>query len=326
MGVFRKLLFIGHILVLLLLLGASLNAYIPPSKFAFLNLLSLIFPILLIVHAIFTLFWLISRRNRAFVFLIGSIFLISPVQRWLNYTSSSSENADVKVMTYNTKTIEPEKTEFLNQQQVDVLLLQESGWGEGKRYELSNFKHRANSEIVSIYSKFPILSQKHVSTSSIGHALCADIAVRDKVIRFITVYLEPFQLTKDMIKPTYELAENENKFSALLKKFLPVFKIHQNQIHEIKKLITESPYPVVLGGDFNAMPSSYEYYQISESLTDAFVEAGNGSATSFHDYKFPIRIDYVFSSKSLKAVKYFVNREIGYSDHFPVFADFHFEK
>ena len=229
-------------------------------------------------------------------------------------------------MTYNTKTIEPEKTEFLNQQQVDVLLLQESGWGEGKRYELSNFKHHANSEIVSIYSKFPILSQKHVSTSSIGHALCADIAVRDKVIRFITVYLEPFQLTKDMIKPTCELAENEDKFSALLRKFLPVFKIHQNQIHEIKKLIAESPYPVILGGDFNAMPSSYEYYQISESLTDAFVEAGNGSATSFHDYKFPIRIDYIFSSKSLKAVKYFVNREIGYSDHYPVFADFHFEK
>ena len=74
------------------------------------------------------------------------------------------------------------------------------------------------------------------------------------------------------------------------------------------------------------MPSSYEYYQISESLTDAFVEAGNGSATSFHDYKFPIRIDYVFSSKSLKAVNYFVNREIGYSDHYPVFVDFHFEK
>ena len=66
MGAFRKLLFIGHILVLLLLLGASLNAYIPPSKFAFLNLLSLIFPILLIVHAVFTLFWLISKRNRAF--------------------------------------------------------------------------------------------------------------------------------------------------------------------------------------------------------------------------------------------------------------------
>ena len=51
-----------------------------------------------------------------------------------------------------------------------------------------------------------------------------------------------------------------------------------------------------------------------------------GSATSFHDYKFPIRIDYVFSSKSLKAANYFVNREIGYSDHYPVFADFYFEK
>ena len=59
MGVFRKLLFIGHILVLLLLLGASLNAYVPPSKFAFLNLLSLIFTIFLIVHAFFNLFLLI---------------------------------------------------------------------------------------------------------------------------------------------------------------------------------------------------------------------------------------------------------------------------
>ena len=68
MGVFRKLLFIGHILVLSLLLGVGLNAYISPSKFAFLNLLSLIFPILLIVHVVFTLFWLISRRNRVLSF------------------------------------------------------------------------------------------------------------------------------------------------------------------------------------------------------------------------------------------------------------------
>ena len=106
------------------------------------------------------------------------------------------------------------------------------------------------------------------------------------------------------------------------RKLSPIFKVHQEEVATIRKAIDESPYPVMLVGDFNAVPNSYEYYHLGKGLTDAFVEVGRGSSTSFHDYKFPIRIDYIFTSKEIKPIRYRVDRSIKSSDHFPVIAEF----
>ncbi|NHX22368.1 endonuclease, partial [Escherichia coli] len=76
----------------------------------------------------------------------------------------------------------------------------------------------------------------------------------------------------------------------LIERFLPVFKAHQTQVEQIRLAVEKSPYPVVLGGDFNAVPNSYEYYYLSQNMTDSFLEVGKGLGTTFHDYKFPIRI------------------------------------
>ena len=108
----------------------------------------------------------------------------------------------------------------------------------------------------------------------------------------------------------------------VLRKLIPTFKLHQDEISEIRKAVDESPYPVILAGDFNAVPNSYEYYSLGKNLKDVFVEAGNGSSTSFHDYKFPIRIDFVFCSKELKPISYKVDRSVKLSDHFPVITTF----
>ena len=157
-----------------------------------------------------------------------------------------------------------------------------------------------------------------------GEGRFADIEINGKIIRFINVYLEPFQLKKEMVKPTSSIDANEEKAKSLIRRFIPVFKLHQDEVNTMKDFIQQSPYPVVVGGDFNAVPNSYEYYTINSVLEDAFLEAGSGSATSFHDYKFPIRIDYLFTSKEIKCKSYKVNRTKDASDHYPVFAEFSF--
>ncbi len=115
---------------------------------------------------------------------------------------------------------------------------------------------------------------------------------------------------------------SKRKLKDILKRLIPTFKKHQDQVALIRESIENSPYPVILAGDFNSVPNSYEYYHLSDGLEDAFLTAGKGSATSFHDYKFPIRIDYVFSSKSLSAVSYKVDRSVSLSDHYPVIVKF----
>ena len=134
--------------------------------------------------------------------------------------------------------------------------------------------------------------------------------------------MNPFSFDKQKLKPSEALTKNKTKVKYAAKTLLPIFKIHQQEIVEIRKAIDESPYPVIVAGDFNAVPNSYEYYELGKGLQDAFFEVGRGNGTSFYDYKFPIRIDYIFSSKDIVPVNYRVDRSIKLSDHYPVVAEF----
>ena len=149
-----------------------------------------------------------------------------------------------------------------------------------------------------------------------------DVNIKGKTYRFINIYLEPFYLNKDMVKPTEDQAVNEHKFKNLIKRMVPTFKAHQAQISAARQAIESSPYPIIMAGDFNSVPNSYEYYHLGKDLQDAFEIVGSGSATSFHDWKFPIRIDYIFTSKEIVPISYKVDRSARLSDHFPVIATF----
>lgn len=208
---------------------------------------------------------------------------------------------------------------YLESTGADIILGQEYG-GE---FNIPNYPFRTDKyEIVSLNSKAEIIQTEKLATFSNGNAFYADIKFKGKMIRVVNVYLNPFSFDKQKIKPVENLEENKTKVKDIIKKLIPTFKIHQKEIVDIRKAIDNSPYPVILAGDFNSVPNSYEYYELGKGLTDAFVAVGRGSSTSFHDYKFPIRIDYIFTSKEIKPVSYRVDRSVKISDHFPVIATF----
>ena len=183
-------------------------------------------------------------------------------------------------------------------------------------------KYSLHNRRISFFSKYQIVEQDTIPLIDKGKSVYADVIIKGKRIRFINVYLEPFQLHKSMVKPTEDLEENGTKAKSLVRRFMPVFKKHEEQVQILKSFIEKSPYPVILAGDFNSVPNSYEYYTISGVLKDCFLESGKGFGTSFHDYKIPIRIDYVFSSENLKSTYYQVDRSHKLSDHYPVLVKF----
>jgi endonuclease/exonuclease/phosphatase (EEP) superfamily protein YafD len=323
--VFRLIILILHVGVLFLLLCTFLNAYVPPKIFPWFNLLSLGFPILIVIYAVFTLFWLFSWKKRSFVFMLAGLIFFSPIQRWVNFSSDKKEIANLKVITFNVKAglmgaSDIEK--FLNNANADVVMLQEAG----KKVSVKDREVINKNGILKIFSKHKIIDSRELIKSDYesnnAYASQADIEIRGKIYRFINIYLEPFKFEKGMIKMDGVKEEDERKLKNIVKRLIPVFKKHQDQVDEIKEAIRNSPYPVMVMGDLNSVPNSYEYYHLSDGLQDAFVEAGKGSATSFHDYKFPIRIDYIFTSKSILPITYKVDRTIKLSDHYPVVATF----
>jgi len=256
--------------------------------------------------------------------LMGLVF-ISPVKRWVNYSSPENGNSEIKVVSFNTRAggrgngnISP----FIRAQNADVLLLQEDA---GVVYNFDGYQKANPGGGLTILTKHRIIKQQLIDPQDENvriPGLLADIEIKGRIYRFINVYLHPFRFEKDMVKLSGDTDTNEQKIKDVVKRLVPTFKKHQDQVALIREAIDNSPYPVILGGDFNSVPNSYEYYHLSEGLEDAFVNAGKGSATSFHDYKFPLRIDYLFSSKGLKAISYKVDRSISISDHYPVVASF----
>ena len=302
-----------------------LNAYIPPKVFPLLNLLSLAFPFLMIANLLLCVFWIISWRKRAFVFLLISTLFLTPVRRWINYSEPKSEKADFKVLTFNNKYNDyglEEVKNYIKSFNADVIFLQESGYSGLGNSDFEEMKYSLHNRRISFFSKYQIVEQDTIPLIDKGKSVYADVIIKGKRIRFINVYLEPFQLHKSMVKPTEDLEENGTKAKSLVRRFMPVFKKHEEQVQILKNFIEKSPYPVILAGDFNSVPNSYEYYTISGVLKDCFLESGKGFGTSFHDYKIPIRIDYVFSSENLKSTYYQVDRSQKLSDHYPVLVKF----
>jgi len=323
MGIIRLILTIFHLIIIFLLFGTIMNAYIPPSVFGMLNLLSLGFPILMIINILLLIFWIATWKKRAAVFLILSLFFIIPTRRWINYTPTKKETPNLKIISLNGKSGkfgDENIYSFLNDQKADVVFTQEYKSDQN----LKGFEYfERRFPVVKIQSRFPIVESGIVETDAKnGRCIYADIKVNGKIIRFVNVYMEPFYLDKSMIKPTGDMNVNEEKAKSIIHKLVPTFRKHQSQIAPIKGFLDSSPYPIILAGDFNSVPNSYEYYTLSEGLEDTFLKVGKGSGTSFHDFKFPIKIDHVFASKSITPISYQVDRSMKISDHFPVIAEF----
>lgn len=83
----------------------------------------------------------------------------------------------------------------------------------------------------------------------------------------------------------------------------------------------DSPYPVILCGDFNDIPNSFTYFKIKGDYNDAFLKSGFGIGRTFASLSPTLRIDFILADKKLR-VSQFKKTKLYYSDHYPLVADF----
>lgn len=98
---------------------------------------------------------------------------------------------------------------------------------------------------------------------------------------------------------------------------------HEERMKHVEKIIETirgKENPVIVVGDFNAIPNSPEIHRVQEYLTDAHREVGVGSGFTFPSDDPKYRIDYIFTSphsliQSLESIESLA------SDHRPVVAE-----
>lgn len=181
------------------------------------------------------------------------------------------------------------------------------------------------------FSKYPILKKGIVPFAIKDDNICiyTDLQVNHKIIRVYNAHLASIKLDKHDYKAMQEI--NNNDYSKnfdqevmLLNKLKYGFKRRATQADSIEKSIANSPYPVIVCGDFNDSPPSYAYKTIRGNLNDAFIENGSGFGRTYIG-EFPsFRIDYIFYDKSLESTE-FTTHDINLSDHRPISAKFSLE-
>ncbi|MEM8906288.1 MAG: endonuclease/exonuclease/phosphatase family protein, partial [Bacteroidota bacterium] len=93
------------------------------------------------------------------------------------------------------------------------------------------------------------------------------------------------------------------------------------QAHLVAEHVRNSPYPVMICGDFNETPLSYVYRILSAPLQDAFKQKGSGLGTTYAGKIPALRIDYILADRRLKILDHQILYK-SYSDHYPVRSSF----
>ncbi len=216
------------------------------------------------------------------------------------------------------------------------LIKEECGF---KYYFAKNYTKKSNKFYQIIFSKYPIKNAGYIPSVT-GEdditAIYTDLEINNKLLRVYNTHLQSYKISSDtyLIKNSLNnldvsKSENQEKLTRtskyFAKKFKKAFEKRALQISALEAHMEQSPYPIILAGDFNDTPSSYAYGQLSNNLDDAFVETGSGFGQTYIGPYPSFRIDYILHSPDLNNQKFDIWK-IKFSDHYPISAVFSWDK
>lgn len=216
-----------------------------------------------------------------------------------------------------------------NEDDMMTMLTKHSGY---RHYHLDDFmggRHGIHHGL-AIFSKYPIVNQDRFQfrNSTNNYLVYSDIKINNDTIRFCNLHFESIRLDKEDYLFIDEITSNrENKHNwvngvkMIFWKLKLAFEKRAVQVNQTIEQLKQSPYPIILCGDFNDTPSSYTYHKMASIFNDAFVEAGNGFGRTYAGAMPSYRIDFIMYDDHFKAVN-FETLPVDISDHYPVVSNF----
>lgn len=185
---------------------------------------------------------------------------------------------------------------------------------------------------IILFSKYPIIKKQTVQFFPNDYNSIfqyADVVKDADTFRVFNIHLQSLKFSNSNLqyieKPTVKDEIDLQKTKNIISKLKTGFIKRKVQADRIAEEIAKSPYPVIIGGDFNDLANSYAYNTIGKNLSNSFAEKGSGLGRTFSGISPTLRIDNIFTSKQLQALQYTCLKK-KLSDHYPIIADFKFEK
>lgn len=314
-------------------------------ELSYIHLLASSVLVLLLINLLFVIVWLMRKPKvsvMSFIVLL-SAWNVYPLYFQYNYKKTPPNGQKViNLQTYNIHRFSYDEYSNTRDQtllmaqhnKTDILCLQE--FSEKAEYlsYAEYFPYDTRSENptwdnMRIYSSYPIICDTIIKfEQSQQQFQIADLQIQDNdTIRIVSVHMQTTGVSSNR-RLLYEIKHtplmNQSKGEAIYlfsNVLLNNAQKRLEQAHTLRNIIKESPYPIIVCGDFNDVPLSHTYKVIDRELTDAFRSVGQGYGRSFGRKLKWLRLDYVFHSEAIIPIS-FSYKASQYSDHLPAFFSF----
>jgi vancomycin resistance protein VanJ len=139
----------------------------------------------------------------------------------------------------------------------------------------------------------------------------ADISLEGMKLTVLDLHLYSYQLAAALKRPSKERARELTE-SAIEMRTL--------QIEQVTRWLEMQATPAIVAGDFNTPPRGRLYTRLAQTATDSFAAAGKGFGWTYPHSHPILRIDYIWLTGDLRAIRCGPAR-VGPSDHLPIVAD-----
>jgi len=336
MKIIKAIVYFINVIVVIVTLLSYISPFVNPSQFWAFSFFGLIFPILLFLNLFFIVYWFFASKKKMLLSVFVLILGFSNVLKTISFNIPEKvAHSGISVLSYNlnqgnflykNKIKKGELGIFINKQNVDILLVQESSskrihkeLGFAKKFK---FKHKEKRIGTAIYSKNPIINSGRIDFNlKTNSCLWADIKFKNDTLRVYSVHFQSNKISKqaDEIAKDFEKdqAVKSKDVRLVLSKYKANVQIRAAQVRKVRKHILNSPYKVILGGDFNDPAISYTYQEFAELLKDSFKEKGFGMEVSYAGSIPFLRIDNIFVSPDIEVLEFHTLKD-KYSDHYAI--------
>lgn len=356
-----KLIFVAATLAgLLALVFSYLSTVTSPVDAPLLAFFGLGYPVILAFNLMNLIFWLLRTSWWSLlvgIVLLAGLPIHSSFFQWNRSAKAPENSSTLSVMSYNVElfgwyhwksNIQRRNRFFeqLRQNPADIYCFQEFFHStENGRFDtrdtlrellgtphyFDHYTHEVHGVQfygIATLSRHPIVNSGVIEFPNDKNNVCiyTDILVDDEIFRVYNGHLCSIRFSGDEHTYVGNLKSDpgqveKTKVARMYRRLKMAFLKRAWQAELIRDHMQQSPFPVILCGDFNDTPVSYAYGVFDRKLKDTFRQRGNGIGNTYIGNFPSFRIDYIFASDRFEALNHEVlPEELG--DHHAVRATF----
>ena len=348
--IFALLAFVGLVAMAL----SVLNAYVDPKRFIWTTFFGLAFWEILFYNILMLMILLSLKSRKAWIAVLALMIAVPGFSK--SYSRGKKVEADnsIRIMSYNVHNFKPidgkmSQEEFANQvmgmvceKNPDILCCQEFGgfkttmnrpkciqlFADSVGFQYIYYNRKNNYAGNVVFSKYPIEKVSEVSDfakeNTYGVMVSVDAGEKGR-FHVANIHLLSYMITDSEIE-SLTTPQERQEYEALGKKLMHklnfAFQCRSEEMQKVLDGLAPIEGPVIVCGDFNEPPLSYNYRQMQKAgFVDSFTKVGHGIKPTYAGKLPLLRIDYVWANDGVTPLNYQRHRWKA-SDHYPIMLDF----